>query len=449
MMNGEETKDNERLLGDNNNICDTNEIRDQDDLLDQLPSEEKVNLVNLKEAFNTICALTMGSGVILCPYVIRELGAISGSIAIAIIALIQYYSACVLGFSTTKCLDENLLTRSSRYTYQILAEIVGGSRLRLLSVITLYAATLSAAISDVLLSASILKDVIQINVSYSNAIRLFAFIVILVLTPISYLGTFADLKLPIKFGLWSSILSGIGIVVNCILVETYYPNATNQITTETSDKQQNIFVSLGSIFFFTAGSICIPNICVICKEPEKIGRSITASYIVNFLVFLVIGLVPYFVFKGNVSPSTIDTFTKFYNQYPSFTLFKVITHVIQVLMLSHFMVAFLINMNIVFLHMEKILAIPYHWNRKRFVIRTGCMLGVLVVCAAFPEFEFAVSLSGGVPMAIIGTLLPLYFYIHICETDIKVQIVVYGLMVIIVVLILGNLVGNIILHFTN
>lgn len=390
-----------------------------------------------------MCALTLGSTVIISPHLIRELGVLWGTLSMAVITLIQYYAACVFAISTCKFLRENIITRTTRYAYQVIAEAAGGDKLRLLSVVTLYLGRICGAISNLLLAASTLMAILPTStISTSNSIRVWATVLILLTTPLSFLGTFSDLKFPVILGLAASIVSSIGIIVNCGLVRYFY-SGVNFAVFQTSEPQKSAFISLGSLFYLTASSANIPNICILCKEPEKILRPTTVNYLLNYIVFLVTGLIPYYTFNGNISASVITTFNDVIKRHADFTAFKIITYAVQGLMLFHFLIAVLLNLNPIFLHFEKTLGVAFEWSWKRVGCRTFIMFGILGVCLAIPHFGFAVSITGGVPLTIICAILPLYMYTRVFELSIHLRLAVYFIMLFVAVLILGNLVESI------
>lgn len=71
------------------------------------------------------------------------------------------------------------------------------------------------------------------------------------------------------------------------------------------------------------------------------------------------------------------------------------------------------------------------------------MLLAAGVCLAMPEFEVAIGLAGGVPLALLGIILPIFFYTRIFEIHLTTKIFLYIVILLILVFVSGNLVESI------
>lgn len=414
-----------------------------DDLHDTKRDLEPMELITMQQCFNTIFSFIVGSAFIISPYLVRELGVLPYTLCFTLITLLQYYASCLLGLTTWRFLNENMIVKTTRYAYQRIAEASGGKTLRFISVFAEYLFLTCYSITGLLFASSTVIDFFPKGfLTRGNATRLSSAIFAAILIPLSNLGTFSDIQIPVTICLVTAIASMFGILINCTLL-CYFYGGLDLTNIGIKEEHQSIFMSLGAIFFKTSSSVIVPNLCILSKSPGRILRPVTLSYVMAYIVILFSALLPYYTFDGNVSASTLRTFNHVLSKYQNLIAFKIITYCIRILMAIHYTLAVQLYSNALFLHLENTLHIPYKWNWKRPFLRMCFILGILLICLALPRFRFAVSLAGGVPGALICVLLPLFMYTKVFELDTCKRNGVYFLIAVASVINLGALLESV------
>ena len=320
----------------------------------------KKSVVNANEAFYIMVGFTLGAGILVMPFIVRELGIVVWTSCLIGALVIQCTCTYILNVSTQHLLEQNCEGKVIRDAYQAVAELSGGIMLRNASVLFMYISHMSICIALLLVSGTILADVVPIGpFSHANHVRIWTTIIIVVLTPIMYLGTYSELRVPAIIALVTSLTSATAIIVNSILAKCI-DTIKSDVIAKDKDVHKSFLIHLGTIFFVSNGAtLTIPNITVLSTEPKKLIKYIIACYVTLCLVFLLAGLVPYFVFGENLLPSITSTFDDVIKRTDSFIAFKIVTMVIQLLMLLHLIMASILAMNPCFLHQEEYLNIPH------------------------------------------------------------------------------------------
>lgn len=318
--------------------------------------------LNLKESFFILLSVSFGTGVLVIPYTVRELGALH-FVALLLLGTIFLCFCAQLLSKSVHLLTANLQTPELlRDPYPSVGELACGDVLRKLVILFLYLTAISGCIGFVLLVATILKDLLPIGsgFTHNNTIRIWSAVIVTCITPIMYLGTYSDMKIPTLVALTTSSISFMSIMINCFLARFVYDIKPDHSVIDVHKKKGQFLLSLGTMIFVSMGAaFSVPNIVVISSNPHQLGRPILATYICLFFIYLFGGLVPYYTLGEYVTPSITTTFYEIIRIRKVGFLFKFLTITVQVLMMMHLLMASLLVLNPVYLHMEEYLAVPY------------------------------------------------------------------------------------------
>lgn len=347
------------------NKSDVHDNNEDDDMYDER------TLINSKQAFYIMVGSTIGSGILIMPNIIRQLGVIYWLAVLFIILLIQLFVTYIINKSVTHVMDQtDDVTEIIREPYQAIAEKCGGIRLRRFSVFFMYFCNIFFSLSLFLLAANILATFVPIGeFGISTRTRIWMTIIIIVVTPIMYLGTYSNLKVPAITATVSSLLSALCIIVNSFLNLFLYRDTTaRESVAKEALTRGEVFLTVGTILFTTLGtSLVMPNITVLSTNPKQVSRPIIGSICVIGLCLTLMGLIPYYAFDGIVSPSILTTFEHVIRYNKEVIAFSSLTMVVELLMFIHLMMAAILVLNPVFLHLEEFLSIPlgeYPSSRK-------------------------------------------------------------------------------------
>lgn len=335
---------------------------------DHVPSAtDDKDVIHPMGSFIVMFGFSLGTGILLISYSLRQLGLIPWFCALTVIILLQFMATHMINVCTRQMIEERGCS-TIRDPYQATAELAGGRILRQFSLILMYTTNFIIAVSLFLLSASTITTFIPIRaISHAHNIRVWVSIVIAVLTPVTFLGTYSDLKIPSIIAVTTALISATAVVINCILKLYIYPNNTKQVVYV----KESAFLPLGSLIFMTAGaSITVSNLTVLTPAPRKLLNPIAATYILIFLIYMIVGPVPYYTFHENVMSSILATMSAVNNGAgdSDVGVFRVITILVQVLMLIHLTMASILAVNPIQLLLEDSLNIP---QGKSFILKQG------------------------------------------------------------------------------
>lgn len=404
-------------------------------------SSDTPNKLTTFESFYVMFGFTFGSGILLISNILRELGPVRFFIIFTAVLAIS----CLCSMMLHKCVLYVINEQKGqiiRDPYQSAAESAGGYILKQFACVMMYIWNLMAALSVLLVGVQLIAVFMPFDfLSANDNIRVWVILVAIVITPIMYLGTYLDLKLPAIVAALTSSISFVLIIINCTLKESFYPTVDTTLqNSRIKPFSESFFISIGSIIFVTGTSMTVANVTAFSEKPEKIVKSIIGSYAFIYIVFMIVAFVSFFTVGNHVAPSIISTFEVIIAQKPQAAEFRAMTIIIQLLMFLHMMMITIITMNPLYLQLEEALGIPFDFNYKRVVARTLCIIFMVLTCLAVPHFEFAVSIAGGVPFTLMGMFLPALMYAKIYDISIYSKLLIYIFLVMVIIFMVGNLV---------
>ena len=321
-------------------------------------------LLNLKESAFVMLGITLGSGTLLQPFLIRQLGILGWFGCLILTMSSCSLTATLLAKSTARVLDENDTGSLVRDPYQLVTEKSCGRNMRLVLVLLTYFTLLTNCMSMLLLSSSILSNLIPIpHINDIDTVRVWSTVLVGVLTPITYLGTYAELRLPALLSVTTGVSSVSLILVNSLLYRFVFEKPGDFNQTKIQNADQIFFIPLGTVLFSAGGAGIAPNIVSVSTSRSQIHKSFIGAFSCAFVGLIVSGIAPYLVFGDFARSNTVSTFHSVINnggrEHDQIRAFIVITTLIDVIMMLDTCTSIVLLMNPLFLHMEKMVGIPH------------------------------------------------------------------------------------------
>lgn len=156
---------------------------------EKLAADNKSQEINLKEAFCIIVGFSMGSAILVMPHIITVLGLAGWISALISIVVLQCTCIILLSKSTQKCINDKDSSKTCD-PYQVVAEVAGGRNVKRISIVVMYFCDVSVSIAMYLLSSNILAVSIPITGDFKSNEQIWVAVLVLVLTPFMFLGTY-------------------------------------------------------------------------------------------------------------------------------------------------------------------------------------------------------------------------------------------------------------------
>ncbi|XP_039264193.2 uncharacterized protein LOC120340007 [Styela clava] len=215
------------------------------------------------------------------------------------------------------------------------------------------------------------------------------------LIPLSWLGTPKDF--------WQA-----GIIAACTSIGAAFfvfgsmiKATSNHPQPERAEPEWSIFLSsLGTILFAFGGAGCFPTIQLDMKHPNKFSTSVVMGISTVISVYLLVGVTGLVVLGDNMKPNVLDALPAGWMSYT-----------VNILVTSHFLMAYLIFNNPVSQDIEGILGIPNKFCLRRILFRTTFAGAVLFVALSVPHFDIILSLLGGTTIVLICFIFPPVYYL--------------------------------------
>ena len=117
--------------------------------------------------------------------------------------------------------------------------------------------------------------------------------------------------------------------------------------------------TLGTLFFAFSGYVmALPNIAVLIQNRERMEKSIITSMTLLFLLYAIVGCVPFILLNKYVIEESIVSTLARIAETPGYTSFRVSIKLVETFVTLHFLVTILPIMNPVYLVIEAYLNFP-------------------------------------------------------------------------------------------
>ncbi|XP_057292495.1 uncharacterized protein LOC130621195 [Hydractinia symbiolongicarpus] len=362
-------------------------------------------------------SLVFGSFVIVLPYTVNLVGLPIWIITFIVVLLLVSYSNHLMNESCLKMLDACKNEKLIRAPYVKVALLAGGNLFKNVVVGTLYMNFAFSVISQMLMSSTVLSEILSISgISKINNVRFWVVISSVSIFPFVQLGFYKDLKQSAFIALamsYLSLLFILGASAYLLLTDQMLATPDNKYVKKQYD---NFFRTFGTVFFSLAGiALVSPEITVFAREPKKMDRSILATY--GMIAFINLGycIIMHEIFQGNMKSTTTDTLLQAFLLTDA-TLLKGCLVAVQIGVSLHFLLAAVLFLNPLLTNVEARLDIPVEFTWKRLVLRTFGLLATTIVCLIVPNFQSILSLCGGTLLVLSTVIYPNIIYSRLHES---------------------------------
>jgi len=387
-------------------------------------------------------SLSFGSAVVVLPYTVKELGVSNWCFMFASMLILAWYCTQVLNHSMIDMIDDKKNVKFND-PYPELAEYTWGIKFRRIMLVTMYICYSTLAIGFILLSATLLNDLLPITGFHDVAqIRLWCLICSLLVSPLMFIGVYKDLVTTAYMAVATSSVALTGILVNIVICR-FNHDIINFPTEDVlaSGEIFSIFRQYGVLVFALSGSSYIlPSIVVFMKQEIKIVNTISITFLVILSIYALSALLPYYLFKGLTLSSITKTFTKLMEQHKFPIMYRVVLAIVQLTISLHLLLVAVLVVNPVFRSIENHFGIPSTvFTLKRLVTRSVGLLIILLVCFLLPYFATVLSLVGALPLTLLAFVYPIIIHLKLFKLTIFQKIFSGVLLLFCFVMLFGNL----------
>ncbi|XP_057292770.1 uncharacterized protein LOC130621494 [Hydractinia symbiolongicarpus] len=408
-------------------------------LLSRLSSKD----INLIETTIIMISL-LGSFIMVLPYTVIQLGLPSWLLLLAVIILLLAYTNHLMNQSCLRMLEEYKDEKLVRAPQVKVAKLAGGNVLAYAVAITINITCVSIAVAQILVSSTILSEIVPISgVSVDNRVRIWAIVLLVCISPLVYIGFYKDLK-------QSALLSALFVVLGLLLslgITGYLVLKGNHSVVAKSTlyryEHESFFKTFGTMFYTIGGIVLVtPEVIVFVTKPTKMVYCVLSAYGVIAFVYTGYCIIMYSAFSMQLQPSMTATLLKAILLNGNSTMAVICIHILQLSLCLHLMLSTVLYLNPFFTNVEANLNIPIEMNWKRFAFRTCGLLTIAAVCLLIPKFQSVLSLVGGIPLVMSVVIFPIVIYAKLYELTLNKKVLLVCLWLFTVICMVGNFVIN-------
>lgn len=349
-----------------------------------------------------IVAEIAGSGLITLPKAMED----TGWSGVAVL-FVSYVLSTFTGVILSK--DWNILiSRHSEYAqntrrpYPALGQITYGRPGRILVSFCIIFTLFGGCVVFLLLTGNIFSRLVirlGANISICDAILIFGGVLI----PISWLGTPKDFW---PAALVATLATFTSLVLLLMLI-------ANDITPERMARVRHdtptllsFFTAFGTFVYSFGGHSVFLTIQSDMRTSTDFSKALIIGFSVTCLIYLPVAVMGFMAY-GNLLDSNVLA-----NISNSTSL-----DILQVTILIHILLAFIIIVNPICLELESFLQISPQFNWKRCVIRTLLLLCIVFVAETIPNFGSILSFIGGSTITMLSFIFPSLFYLKLMKQN--------------------------------
>lgn len=408
-------------------------------LLSRLSSRD----INLVETAIIMISL-LGAFIIILPYTVIQLGLPSWLLLLAVIILLLAYTNHLMNQSCLRMLEEYKDEKFVRAPQIKVAKLAGGNVLANAVGITINITCVSNAVSLILLSSTILSEIVPISgVSADNRVRIWAIVLLVCISPLVYIGFYKDLKqsaLVAALSVLLGLLLSLG-VTGYLVIKGYHSTVTKD--TSHHFRNESFFKTFGTMFFTIGGIAAItPDIIVFVTKPTKMVYCVLSAYGMIAFVYTGYCIIMYSVFGMQLQPSMTATFLKAISLNGNSSMATTCIYILQLSLCLHLILSAVLYLNPFLANVESNLNIPIEINWKRFALRTCGLLIIAAVCLLIPKVQSMISLGGGIPLVMSVVIFPIVIYAKLHELTLNKKVLLVCLWLFTVICMVGNFVVN-------
>ena len=301
--------------------------------------------------------------------------------------------------------DPTLAQIKTRNPYALIGEKSFGQTGYAVAMLTLVIQLFGGAVVQLLLSAEMIKTLLQPLIQHHVHLTFCEWIVIsgLILLPLSFCGSPVDFSPIALFAMGSTSLAAVLILVACF---TNPAQAVPEASPSFNVSPLTVLLGIGSVCFSFSGAACMPTIHNDMKRKESFGFAVVLAYAVLILIYLPVSVVGYYQFGSETQSNIVR------NLSPS-----LLTTGIQGLIAAHVLCAYLILLNPVNLNLENFLRIQHSFSWIRCLSRTGMTCLAVFVALSVPKFGKVLNLVGASAVVFQSFILPSFFYLRLTDSS--------------------------------
>ncbi|XP_047124758.1 uncharacterized protein LOC105843512 [Hydra vulgaris] len=305
----------------------------------------------------------------------------------------------------------------TRDPYTRAVECAFGKKAKLISTFILHSYTIFVTTVYLLLSTELLImffDEFVPSMTTTLGLRLWLCIVVVILIPITWLGTPNDYWV-IALGASLTIICAAILVSTSLLLNP--PSDISKVPVR-NVTPVTFFFGMGSILFAFCGIPFLPNIQSDMKDGKLMFKSSVFSYVIVASVYIPVGILGIVLLGNNINPNVILNIVsqslKLQNGYMKVVL-KNLAYTALVLLAGHFLFAYNLIFNNLAQELEEIIKIKRVFCWQRCLLRAIFVLLTLVFAQTIPKFEIILSLAGGVLITTLSYVIPSLLYIKLID----------------------------------
>ena len=306
-------------------------------------------------------SLSFGTAVVILPYSINQLGIVGFVLTLWMAILILLYSSVTVTASCSMLNTEKCDYEALRDPFPFLAELAYGKIFRKILVAVMYICNISMAISFLLVSATILSDLVKVDImSRVNDIRITVLISIILASPLMYIGLYKDLVSTAYMAVVTSVIAMAFIFGDSISAHKFYNNGafyySDYLTNISSD---TMFSQYGVLIFALSGPVFVlPNVFVYVEKKDQLQKTVIFTHIVIYFLYILCAFVPYLLFQGQVLPSITESISNVAKYHKVSIMFRLIVITVQLLVSCHLILVSVLIMNPIYQMFESYIDIP-------------------------------------------------------------------------------------------
>ncbi|KAK6731625.1 hypothetical protein RB195_007848 [Necator americanus] len=222
---------------------------------------------------------------------------------------------------------------------------------------------------------------------------------------------FTMLKSPMDF--WQAAVgAAVSSTVAAILIvfgTIHDASVCRQVVTYPEFSFKNLFLAYGTIAFAYGGHGTFPTIQHDMTKPFRFNRSVCASYIFIFTVYLIVSVTAYTVYGASMRNTVI----------PSLQI-TWLSQLVNLMITVHVLPTIIIVFSPLAQQVEEWAGVPSrHFGIHRFAIRSLLLLGCIFTAESIPHFAVFLDLVGGSTIILMTMLLPSIFHLFLFASERK------------------------------
>ncbi|XP_066936493.1 uncharacterized protein [Clytia hemisphaerica] len=348
----------------------------------------------------------VGAGIVALPYTMKLVSwwgiplFFLGAFIMSLCGVLLSHSY-VLAFRDVKNREE------IRDPYPQIAEKAYGKPAKHCIIIMLNLSLLFVCVVFLLLLGEIFSEFAPIHgLSHRNQMRIWFVVSSFVLIPLTMFGTPKDFW---GIGLLASICSAIAGVMICLNLAITSSRYGYTVPHRYRINPETALAVFGTISFTFGGNAIFPTIQNDLREPHKFPRAVVFGYCVVLVLYTGVSIGAFLVFDTRIEEDLLTSFARS-EIHDKCIYFRVYTMLAQISICGHLLAAFVIIINPVNQQVEYILKSPVEFCWQRVVLRTICVMVILITAVAIPNFGPVLSLLGGSFFTLLSVVFPIIFY---------------------------------------